>query len=499
MAPESRIAFFGGDVDNFEYPRFDLDVCFFRVYADGKPLRTEHHLAWSASGARDGDLALVCGHPGGTHRAYTADHVRFLRDVEVPVRLDRLCRREVQLQVFAGRSAENARIAQGDLFGVRNARKRTLGQLAGLLDPEVVARKAAADLALLGEAPEERREDARRAFARVAESLVARRALGERRDLLAGRYHALRSDLFSIARHLVRLADEKAKPNAERLREYRESGMDSLLQEVLSPAPIHDDLEVDRLECGLTLLSNVLGSEDGVVRAATAGLSPRARAAALVHGTRLKDVAARRALVDGGSAAVRASTDPMVRLAIDVDASAREIRRRFEDEVEAVEREGYARLAEIRSATAGAGRYPDANFTLRLSCGPVKGYREGGKDVPAFTTIGGAFARMEERGGVEPFALPKRWTDRRGALALETPFNFVCTADIVGGNSGSPVLDRKGEVIGLVFDGNLGSLVWDLQYTDETARCVCVDARAVVESLRKVYDAASLADELTRR
>jgi hypothetical protein len=334
---------------------------------------------------------------------------------------------------------------------------------------------------------------------RVARAVSTHRGLFARHDALGDPPDTLRSTLYRIATHLVRLADERAKPSPERLREYRDSEMDSLMTEVLSPSPIYDDLEVERLSSGLSHLAESFGAEDPAVVKALGGLPPRARAEALVRGSSLRDVAARRALVEGGKAAVAASKDPLVRLAVDLDPEARALRKRFEDEVEGPLREGYERIAAARFAVDGDEAYPDGTFTLRLAFGPVRGYREGGREVPAFTTFADLYRRWEERRGAPPFSLPKRWLDAKGSLDLATPLNFVCTADIIGGNSGSPVVDRAGEVVGLVFDSNLQGLVHDVVYTDEQARCVCVDVRAVVASLRSVYGADALADELLAR
>src|SRR5262245_33441166 len=283
MAPEQSFAFFGGDTDNFEYPRYDLDVTFLRVYEGGKPLRPEHHLAWSATGCKAGDLVLVGGHPGHTQRLCTADHLRFRRDVEVPEQLRRAWRREVQLQTFSNRSAENARIAAGDLFGTQNFRKKSTGLLAGLQDPAVLASKEAEDgrLRAAVEADPDRKAKWGDAWDRVRSGLAAHRRIYDRHTLFVTRYGALRSDLYRIARDLVRLAAEREKPNAERLREYRDSELDSLTRELFADSPIYVDLEIDRLSSGFSLLVETLGGEDATVKKILRGLSPRARADAL--------------------------------------------------------------------------------------------------------------------------------------------------------------------------------------------------------------------------
>ncbi len=497
MAPEKHIAFFGGDNDNFEYPRFCLDVCFLRIYENGRPLRSEHFLKWSAAGAADGELTFVVGHPARTQRIFTYDHLRFLRDVEVPHTLRNLWRREVQLATFCARSAEHTRIGEDDLYGVQNSRKAWTGILGGLLDPQILEAKRAAEQALRAAVAARPEWQAAwgDAWERIADAQQRYREFFVRyQTLREGR--ALGSDLFRIALTLVRLADELPKPSEERLREYRDSELDSVYLRLYSPAPIHESLEIERIASGLSLLAELLGGEDPLVAVALDGLAPQPRAEQIVRGCKLADVAARRALAEGGKSALDASEDPMIRLARLIDPEARVLRKRYEDEVESVERENYARIAAACFELFGEDVYPDATGTLRLSFGPIRGYREEGREIPPFTTLAGLYERHRERGGQPPFDLPQRWLERRDRLDLNTPFNFVCTADIIGGNSGSPVVNRAGEVVGLIFDGNLPGLVWDIVYTDERGRAVAVDSRAIIEVLRKVYDADALADEI---
>ena len=494
FAPERDIAFFGGDADNFEYPRYDLDVCFFRAYEDGRPAKPEHHLAWSKAGAGDGELVFVAGHPGRTSRLNTVDHLKFLRDVRVPRGLNVIRRREVLLRTYSEEGLENARRAQDELFGYQNSRKAMLGELAGLQDPSLMNAKRVEQEKLrsgTGAVNPDPWEEVRAAV-KVHQQIYHDLQLIERGG-------AFNSKLFDVARTLVRLADETAKPNAERLREFGEAGLESLRQELFSEAPIHADLETAKLADSLSLLMEWKGAEDPLVVKVLDGKSPRERAAALVAGSKLTDVPLRKKIADGGRNAARQSDDAMIRLAMLVDESARRVRTTFEQQVEEPLRQAYARIADARFKAYGTSTYPDATFTLRLAFGTVRGYEEAGQTVPPWTTIGGAYEHARAHGSVPPFRLPQRWIDSRGKLNLDTPFNFVCTADIIGGNSGSPVVNKAGEVVGIIFDGNVYSLVSDFAYTDEKARAVSVHSAAIVEALRKVYGAEGLANELTSR
>jgi hypothetical protein len=304
------------------------------------------------------------------------------------------------------------------------------------------------------------------------------------------------SQLFRLARHLVRLAAEKEKPNGERLPEYQDAALPSLEQTLYSPAPIYEALEIDALTSALSLLAERFGAEDPTVVKLLSARSPRARAEELVRGAALRDVETRKQVAAGGQSAIDSSKDPLIRLAADVDAEARALRKSVEDEFESVEVGAYARIAAAQFAVRGTSIAPDATGTLRLSYGVVKGYRENGADVLPFTTIAGMFEKARVREGKPPYDLPRRFAAKKEEVGMSTPFNFVCTTDIIGGNSGSPVVNRDGAVVGLIFDGNLQSLVWGAAFTDEQGRSIAVDSRVVIETLRNVYNAGRLADEI---
>jgi hypothetical protein len=498
MAPEHAIAFFGGDTDNFEYPRYDLDICFFRIYDQGRPVRAEHYFKWSPSGPSEGDLVFVSGHPGSTNRLDTLDKLRHRRDVTLPYMLSLLRAREALLIQFAERGPEFLKMARNDLYRVANTRKAMSGQYHGLLDPAILARKAAEERALREkvESDPAQRQKYGDAWQRIAD---AQRELArfEREYSLLEQGHAFDSQLFRIARHLVRLAQEKTRPGPQRLREYRDSNLESLELELYSPAPLHAELERAKLAGSLSFLAEQLGGEHPIVTQVLAGRPPAARAAELVSGTRLADPAERRRVAAGGVAAIEASDDAMLRFARLVDPLARQLRQRHENEVEEVERQAFARIAQARFALYGTTLAPDATFTLRLAFGVVRGYKVDGTELPCATTFRGAFERAERLGNREPFALPRRWLASKGKLDLATPFNFVSTADTIGGNSGSPVLNRAGELVGINFDRNRHGLVRNFVYTDEQARHIAVHSRGVLEALRTLYGADRLVRELT--
>lgn len=503
FAPEQQIAFFGGDPDNFEYPRYNLDICVFRAYENGQPAKVDHFLRWSAAGAAEGELTFVSGHPGLSERQLTLEELRFLRDVQYPYVLSRLKRVEVLLTNWSARESENARRARDDYYTVQNSRKAFDGGLAALQSPALFAARGDGEVAEInasgGDAP---RDAVPRALGRIAEAVADQRAVFIRQRLLDGRYHealyapdAFWCDSFAIARTLLRSPVERVKPDGERLEEFTDAARESFELELFTEKPIYADFETLKLADSLGLLAEQLGAQDPLVVQVLAGKSPRNRAYELINGTKVRDVAFRRALYTGGGAAVEAAKDPMIELARLVDPAAREVRKRWE-EISEVKQQAHAVLERARFARGGAAVAPDATFTLRLSYGVVKGYTESGKWIPAFTDYAGLYARSVVHGGKEPFDLPARWKERIGELELSVPFNFVTTHDIIGGNSGSPVVNRAGEFVGIIFDGNLQGLVLDFAYEEVESRAVAVDSRGILEALRKVYNVDALVEEL---
>jgi Peptidase S46 len=440
---------------------------------------------------------FVSGHPGSTNRLETLARLKHRRDSTLPYALATLRYLEALLLQFSERGPEQARMAQGDLYRVANARKAITGQYQGLLDPRIIAAKKEAEEGLRARvaADPELQKAYGGAWDRIAAAQQTLSGFERVYDLLE-KGDAFNSRYFRIARTLVRLVDEEAKPDAQRLREYRAAALDSLRFQLFSPAPLHPELERVKLAGSLSYLAENLGGEHPLVVKILAGKPPADRAAELTAGTKLADPAERRLLAKITPAALRQSTDPMIRFALLVDAEARKVRKQYEEQVQEPERQAYAQIARARFKLLGDRIPPDATFTLRLAFGVVKGYRVDGEELPYTTRFGGAFARAERQKHREPFVLPPRWLKGKDKLDLATPFNFASTADTIGGNSGSPVLNRAGELVGINFDRNRHGLVRNYVYTDEQARHISVHSRGVLEALRRLYDAGPLGKEL---
>ncbi len=489
-SPESAIAFFGGDADNFEYPRYCLDACIFRVYEDDKPAKIDHYLKWSDGGAAEGELVFVAGNPG-QHQSNL-----YRRRTETPTR----CAAPVcdgfhsSSRSFAAaiqpRGRRAGSVAKDGLFGFQNARKARMGMLKGLQDPNVMAAKENAEAELLAKL----KADPKLAGYASAWDQVAE--IQDRRAERQGKGLSLNTQLFGIAQTLVQMAAEDKKPSSERLEEFQDSGRSSLEQQLFSSAPVYKELEKVILGDLIGRSLELRGGDDPLCRKLLDGKSPSDRAAELIDGTQLDDPEFRRSLAAGGSAAIEASQDPMIRLAAMLDDHFR-AERKINDELDELERQAYAKIAEATFATQGTSTYPDATFSLRLAFGTVKGYEEDGQKIPAWTTIGGSFPHEEAHQGQQDFDLPESWHQaREKKLDSDVPFNFVCTADIIGGNSGSPVINKNLELVGLIFDGNIQSLTSDYLYDDRQGRAVSVHSEAIRHALRYVYGADELADQL---
>ncbi len=481
-APEFGAAMFGGDADNFEYPRYCLDVTIFRVYEDDKPAEIEHFLSVNASGAQDGDLVFVSGNPGRTQRILTAEALEYQRDHRLPTVLNLLRRKEILMQQYALEGPEQERRGRDAMLGIQNARKAYSGMLAGLQNPGFIEEKKSSHRQLqkvLGsDSP----------WQTVAEVVAERVALQERTG-------SLRGGIYGIAEDLVLMAEEDQKPSPDRLREFRDSNRASFEQALFSPAPMYEDLERVELADELARFVEIRGGSDPLVAEVLSGKGPRARASELIEGTSLFDVEARKKLAKQGISGIRSSDDPLIQLAVTLNAEYRELRE-INERLDEQERQAYAAITEAKFKAEGDTVYPDATFTLRLAFGLVQGYEEDGKSIPANTTLGGAFEHQSAHGRQDAWVLPDSWMNSRDSINSSTPFNFVCTADIIGGNSGSPVVDREGNLVGVIFDGNIQSLTGDFYFTDVQARAVAVHIAAVLESLKNIYDAGELAEQI---
>jgi hypothetical protein len=497
FAPEMAIAFFGGDLDNFQFPRYDLDVSFLRVYRDGKPLdSSSSYLRYAATDARAGDLTFTSGHPGRTNRLDTVAELAFLRDVTLPRDIFYDSELRGILTEFSTKGAEQARIANDLLFGVENSLKAKKGQFTALVDPTVIGMRADFEQALRArvDADPQLRTQYGTAWDNIRTALDRFRAMRDRYAFTEGG-QGFRSQLFTLAKALVRHPAESAKPDAERLKEHTEANFPILRQSISSPAPIYPELEKLTLTFSLSKLREALGPDDAFVKKVLGRKTPAELAAELVDGSSLTSVERRNDLLGADPAAIAASTDPMIVFVRSIDGDLRAVRKDYEDSVEAPRSKYSGQLAQAMFKVYGTSTYPDATFTLRISYGTVAGYREDGKEVDPITRIGGAFERAT---GADPFKLPESWMVARPTLNQQQPFNFATTNDVVGGNSGSPVINRAGEVVGLVFDGNIQSLGGDFGYDPAVNRAVAVNVGALREALSKVYHADRIVDELVK-
>ncbi|MBI2386356.1 MAG: S46 family peptidase [Elusimicrobia bacterium] len=498
MAPELQAAFYGGDSDNFTYPRFALDFAFFRVYENGKPVKIEHYLKWSKDGAADGELVFVTGHPGRTDRLDTVAQLEYARDLGLPLYLKAAAEKRADYYAYAKLGAEQQRRSKDRIFGIENAIKAVTGEYEGLLDPKLLGSLRAAEDGLrksVAESKDESTAGAKGSWDKIA---AATKKAGDRRiQTTYRRFDATK--VAGLANTVVRYVAEVAKPNDKRYEEFRDSALESLKFRLFSPAPMYPDMEEFFLRRALEDAVRELGENDDFVRAAIGGGEPAKVAKDLIAGTRLFDVAARRKLIEGGEKAVADSDDALIVWARKLDPVYRAQRKWYEDEIESVTVAEGNRIAKARFAVYGKSTYPDATFTLRMSYGKVAGYEQGTTLVAPFTTFYGLYDRAIGHSEKPPFDLAPRVKAAKAKLKLGTKVNFVTTNDIIGGNSGSPIVNAKGEYVGLVFDGNIHSLVGRYAYDDARNRTVAVHSSGILEALRAVYGMGALADEVAGR
>ena len=495
FAPELAIAFFGGDPDNFNFPRYDLDVSFIRAYEDGKPVRTEHYFKFSPEGAKEGDLTFVSGQPGGTDRELTTAELQYQRDIALPERLVNLAQYRGALTMYTQQSAEHRRNAEPTLFYVENSYKAIKGRFEALVTPTLWNQKAQRERALREKV--NGRSSLKKKYgtawdevAKAIASFQPRRKEYRYVEQGAG----FDSPLYRIARDLVRGTEELQKPNGERLREYTDGKLPQLKQKLFSKAPIYEEFEAFKLSYGLTKLREELGADHPFVKKVLGKKSPQELAQELVK-SKLYDVKLREQLWQAGREAVLASNDPMIELARLVDPDARAVRKWHDEEIETLEISGAEKIAAAKFELEGKSNYPDATFTLRLSYGAVKGYDENGRHVSPITTFAGAFERATGR---DPFKLPESWlrANENHQVNTATPLNMCTTNDIIGGNSGSPVFDKDRQIVGLVFDGNIQSLGGDYGFDETVNRTVAVHSAALIEALDHIYGAKRIVSEL---
>ena len=485
-APEAQAAQFGGDPDNFNFPRYSMDASFLRAYEDGKPVATPAHLEWSPRPPVDGEATFVVGNPGSTQRLFTSEQLAFQRELALPITLATYSELRGRLIAAMESSPEKEREARETLGGIENSLKVYIGRVKALGDPAFTSKLAAAEAEL-------KTKSAGNAAIGNPWGDIAKAMRSYRDFYVADRFSLPQGDLFGYAMTLVRAAAERAKPNAERFPGYSDSALPLVQKRLLDEKPIHPWLDQLFMEWSLSKAREYLGADDPQTRLLLGKESPEGLSARLVSGTRLADPAVRKTLWEGGQAAINASTDPMIVYARSLDANDRALQKRFDEQVDAPLTAAQAKLADARFAAYGDTVYPDATFTLRISYGKVAGWTERGKMVPTTTTLGGTFDRAT---GAAPFDLPPAFAANRAKIDGKTVYDFVTTNDIIGGNSGSPVIDRTGKVIGAAFDGNIHSLGGNYGYDGTLNRTVVVSTDAVQEGLEKIYPAPHLVAEL---
>ncbi|HEY8852922.1 MAG TPA: S46 family peptidase [Gemmatimonadaceae bacterium] len=497
MAPEGDIAFFGGDPDNFTYPRYDLDLTLLRVYENNQPYAPTDYLKWSGAGAVENELVFVVGNPGSTGRLNTISQMEFLRDIGYPATLASYKRALAIYAELARTDTSAARRYQNDVFSVANSQKAVTGYRTGLLDTLSMAKKRAFEAELRARIAADPKLQAQ--YGGTFDAITAaQRELATFNPQLRYQGFAGNSTLLNMAGQVVRIASESGKPDSARLAAYRGPAINSMTARLSQSVPIDTAFERLAIAAQLRAAQSELGPKDPFVRIALAGRTPEAAAAALVRGTRIGDPAFRTSLLQGGAPAVAASTDPMIALARDIDPLNRVVTARA-NALNAIIANNSEKIGQALFATYGTALPPDATFTLRISDGVVKSFPANGTIAPYKTTFYGLYERSAAFDDRDPFRLPKRWVERKGNLDLATPYNFVSTNDIIGGNSGSPVINRNAEVVGLVFDSNIEGISNRFIFSADVGRTVSVHSRGIVEALRKMYDGSRIADELQGR
>jgi hypothetical protein len=493
LAPEFSVAQFGGDPDNFNFPRFDFDIGLLRAYEGDKPAPSRDYLHWSTKGTKDGDLVFVSGNPGGTFRELTNAQLAFERDVLYPNRIPEMSERRGELEVFMTRGPEQAREAKDDLFFLENGFKVYFGRQQALLDPQFFGTKVQEERQLRAATAADPKLAAYvSAWDDIAKIQQLRSQLFVRNAAFGGR--SFRAGLLGDAVTLVRAAAERTKPNRDRLPEFTDKALVNVHQQLTAAVPVYKDLEELELTFILTVVRRDLGTDDPLVRKMLGAESPEQLAHRLVTVTHLEDPKVREALYEGGQSAVDASTDPMIRFAASLNDDLLAVRKDYEARVDAPTRAAAERIAKARFAVYGTTVDPDATFTLRLTYGTVKGFEDAeGKFIKPYTNIGGLFERAT---GAPPYVLPESWLKARTSLNLSLPMNLSTTNDTTGGNSGSPMIDKDANVVGLLFDGNIFSLGGDYGYDAVKNRSIAVDSRALLEGMRKVYHIDRIVDEI---
>jgi hypothetical protein len=492
-APEDASPSFGGDPDNFNFPRFSLDAAMLRTYENGKPAVVKHFLPFSPGGAKAGELVFTAGNPGRTSRLLTVAQLETVRDVRLIANLRRGYELRGVLTQYRKLGVEEARIARNDLHGLENGLKVFTGQLAALQSPELMARKRAEEAQLKAFAAKSPNfKDVAGAWDAIAAAQAVYREIEHEYELIeAGR--GFNSRYFGLARTIWRGSLERTKPDAERLPEFSSARMPQLDRQISSPAPFYPEFEKLKLAHSLTKMRELLGTDDPFVVKILGKQSPEQVASRLVDGTKLADATYRKALWTGDRAAVEKADDTFIQLVRDIDAAAMAVRKRFDNDVSAVEQKNAELIAKVRFAMSGSKTYPDATGTLRLSYGAVEGWMERGKPVVPFTDFAGAFNRHT---GAAPYALPASWLAAKDKMQLTQTLNFVTTNDIIGGNSGSPMINRKAEIVGLAFDGNKHTHSGAYWFDEKFNRTVGVTSDGILEALKNIYGATELLAEI---